>query len=209
MEFKRISRIIGLWNKKLHIYTGLFLLVFLWIFSFSGLLLNHSQWTASFWKEREENDYTYAVNIPEGADSAFVIENVMEQLALTGEVNNVKNNDQAIEFRVSKPGRIKNIAVDLQAQNAIVKELKFNTWGIIRTLHTFNGVDTIQSKPNWIVTRVWRTTMDIVAIGMIFLCISSWYMWYKTSATKTPGLLLLTAGFMTAVFFVLILGYTG
>jgi len=29
------------WNRKLHFYTGLFLLFFLWLFAFSGLLLNH------------------------------------------------------------------------------------------------------------------------------------------------------------------------
>jgi len=30
------------WNRKLHFYTGLFLLFFMWLFAFSGLLLNQS-----------------------------------------------------------------------------------------------------------------------------------------------------------------------
>ena len=32
------------WNRKLHFYTGLFLIVFLWLFAFTGLLLNHPTW---------------------------------------------------------------------------------------------------------------------------------------------------------------------
>jgi len=29
------------WNRRLHYYLGLYFLLFLWLFSFTGLLLNH------------------------------------------------------------------------------------------------------------------------------------------------------------------------
>ena len=35
------------WNKKLHYYLGLYFLLFLWLFSFTGLLLNHPRWMLS------------------------------------------------------------------------------------------------------------------------------------------------------------------
>ena len=37
-EFKR-------WNRKLPFYAGLFLLFFLWLFAFSGLILNNPTWS--------------------------------------------------------------------------------------------------------------------------------------------------------------------
>ena len=33
------------WNRKLHFYAGLFLLLFIWLFAVSGLILNHPKWT--------------------------------------------------------------------------------------------------------------------------------------------------------------------
>ena len=36
------------WNQKLHIYLGLYFLVFLWLFAVSGLLLNHGWQFAEF-----------------------------------------------------------------------------------------------------------------------------------------------------------------
>ena len=53
------------WNRKLHFYAGLFLLFFLWLFAFSGLLLNHSKWSsAQFWKTRKETNYEREIAAP-------------------------------------------------------------------------------------------------------------------------------------------------
>ena len=32
------------WNRKFHYYLGLYFLFFLWLFSLTGLMLNHQQW---------------------------------------------------------------------------------------------------------------------------------------------------------------------
>src|SRR5436309_15961124 len=53
------------WNRKLHFYVGLFLLFFIWLFAFSGLLLNHPTWAfAEFWTNREETNYERAITVP-------------------------------------------------------------------------------------------------------------------------------------------------
>lgn len=208
MAYSKLSQAIESWNQKLHMSVGLFLLLFIWLFFLSGLLLNHSKWEfASFWEEREEKEEKYEINIPISADSATAITGIMEQLQTEGEVSNVNVSANTLDFRASKPGRIKDITVDLKTQNATVKEIKFNTWGIIRTLHTFNGMDSNapQTKPNWIITHIWRFTMDVVAIGLIFICISSWYRWYKTSKNFTLGLLIFFAGVISSAYFVLVL----
>src|ERR1035437_6855204 len=36
--------IFEIWNRKLHYYIGLYLLFFVWLYSLTGLLLNHSTW---------------------------------------------------------------------------------------------------------------------------------------------------------------------
>ena len=40
-------RAVEKWNRKLHFYLGLYFLFFLWLFSLTGLMLNHGQWLVS------------------------------------------------------------------------------------------------------------------------------------------------------------------
>ncbi|MDA0747822.1 MAG: hypothetical protein O2954_14970, partial [bacterium] len=59
------SKWIELWNRKLHMYAGLYFLFFLWLFSFSGLMLNHSEWEfAQFWPRRVETSSEQAFRPP-------------------------------------------------------------------------------------------------------------------------------------------------
>lgn len=195
-------------NRKLHIYIGLFLVLFILFFSLSGLLLNHSQWEfASFWKERKETEIITPVTIPINLDSTALLQHFMKQLNISGEINNVKLTSESISFRIMKPGINQDIHVDLKSGISVRKKMVYNWWGEIRILHTFNGSDKLNPgvQPNWLITRIWRLTMDILAIGLIFLCLSSWIMWYKIRKNYSSGLLVLIVGMAGAIFFIFLL----
>ena len=139
---KNIIKGLVYWNRKLHIHLGLFLLLFIWLFSFSGLLLNHSDWKfASFWDERNEKKLVSSLTVPADLDSVAIVIHIMHQLKISGEISDVKINKDSIDFRAEVPGHIKNIHVDFKKGLATQNEIKFNVWGIIRTMHTFNGVN--------------------------------------------------------------------
>jgi hypothetical protein len=196
------------WNRKFHIYIGLFLILFILFFAFSGLLFNHSQWEfSSFWKERKESEIITPVTIPSNRDSAFLLQYLMKQLKISGEITNVRSTTESINFRLTKPGTLHDVKVDFKSGISVRKEMVYNWWGKLRTLHTFNGSDKAnpEVQPNWIVTRIWRITMDVVAIGMIFLCVSSWIMWYKIRKSYSYGLIVLILGTGGAVFFIFLL----
>jgi len=196
------------WNRKLHIHIGLFLLVFIWLFSFSGLLLNHGSWEISnFWEKRKETNSITAVQVPLERNSNKLIKNILSQLSVNGEVDNVKMWTDSIHFRVSVPGHVRNFRVDLNSGVCNQNDLKFNLAGTIRTLHTFNGVDRndANSRPNWWITKIWRLSMDGIAIGLILLCISSWIMWFKVRQKFVWGLPIFVAGIGLAVYFVFVL----
>ena len=196
------------WNRKLHIYVGLFLLFFILLFSFSGLLLNHGQWKfASFWKERKESEKVIRIAFPSPRDSSALIGYLMKELNITGEISEVRSTAESLSFRVSRPGIIRNINADLKTGSCIIKEMEFNWWGKLRSLHSFNGSDKAhpEAKPNWSVTRLWRLTMDTVAIGLILLCLSSWIMWYKVRKNYPAGLIFLIMGIIGAFVFIFLI----
>jgi hypothetical protein len=196
------------WNRKFHIHAGLFLLLFILLFFLSGLFLNHNQLkVVSFWKERKESEIIIPVIIPVNPDTAALPKYFMKQLKLSGEIRNIKSTAVGINFRVIKPGKIEDILVDYKSAMSVRKELVLNWWGKINNLHTFNGSDKLnpQVSPNWIITRLWRLTMDITAIGLILLCISSWIMWYKIRESYPYGLIILISGISGTIFFVFLL----
>ena len=195
-------------NRRLHIHIGLLLVLFIWLFSISGLLLNHGDWEfASFWEQRKQNKIITTIHIPSGLDSTQIVKSILLQLKISGEVNNVKMNADSVDFSVSYPGHVNNIHADFKKSICVQNQLSYNIWGKLRTLHTFNGANknNTSTAPNWLLTRVWRFSMDGVAIGLIFLSVSSWIMWYKIRKEYTWGYFTLLAGLVLAIYFVLII----
>ncbi len=208
MNYKTLIKKLTWSNRRLHIYVGLFLVLFIWLFSFSGLLLNHGDWKfTSFWDERKEKTTETAVSLPAGLDSLEKLKSILSQLKISGEVNNVRMTSDSVDFSVSYPGHVSNIHADFKRGVGIQKELSYNIWGKIRTLHTFNGAnrDHPDVEPNWLLTRVWRFSMDAVALGLIFLSFSGWIMWYKIKHNYLWGYLALIAGFALAAYFLFLL----
>src|SRR5262245_35816912 len=169
-----LSKAFATWNRKIHYYLGLYLLFFVWLFAFSGLLLNNSSWkTFEFWDKRKEStDERPITNPPSGSGIAQANE-LMRQLGISGEVEwtTSRANNNALNFRVTRPGHVIDINADFQQKQATIKRIDYNAWGLIRTLHTFTG-DSAQDNRNqrdWILTKVWAFAMDAVAVGLIIM----------------------------------------
>lgn len=199
-----------LWNRRLHYYSGLLLLLFLWLFSFTGLLLNHPQWTfAEFWPNRTQTSSTRSIQPPPAGGDLDQARDIMRQLDVRGEIEWTKTraDQNRLEFRVSRPGRILEIATDLQQNQTSVLQIDLNAWGVSRLLHTFTGIRA--SNPangrDWIMTSIWAYCMDAVALGSILVVLSSLYMWWRQTEKRRLGLIALTLGLACCGYFVFVL----
>jgi hypothetical protein len=206
---KQESKNLYFWSRKFHIHLGLFLLLFIWLFSLSGLLLNHgSKWKfAGFWDERKEKLTITPVLMNSKLDSAALLKSIMRQLKISGEISMVYMAQDSMDFRVSIPGHERNLHINKKEGTCTQKELTFNGWGKMRTLHTFNGVNKNYPNigPNWIVTRIWQFSKDLIAIGLIVLCISSWIMWYKLRKKYKLGLPITMLGLAISLYLIFLL----
>ena len=74
------------WNRKVHYYLGLFFLFFLWLFSLTGLLLNHGQWSmAQAANQRKETRYEIPVRPSNGDTDLARAREMMRQLGIVTE----------------------------------------------------------------------------------------------------------------------------
>ena len=78
-----------------------------------------------------------------------------------------------------------------------------NLWGVIKVLHTFPGVqmDDARQSRDWALTTAWAYSMDAVAAGLIFMVLSSLYMWWELPQKRRLGAIVLGLGSLSCGLF--------
>jgi hypothetical protein len=189
------------WNRKLHFYSGLFLLFFVWLFSFSGLILNHPNWSfAESWKNRQEKNYEREISPPgpEVKGDLAQARDIMRHLGIEGDIlwTTTRTDPNLFDFQVRRPGHFFFIKADFAKRRVDVRQSDVNLWGVIKVLHTFTGIqiDDPRQSRDWALTYMWAYSMDAVAAGLIFMVLSSVYMWLKLPQKRIAGIIVLGLG---------------
>jgi hypothetical protein len=191
------------WTRKLHYYLGLYFLLFLWLFSLSGLVLNHSEWTfAQFWPQRRQSHYERPVRQDTTQTDMAQAPVIMEQVGIRGEVEWLTQTQAPghLAFRATRPGYTYEVDVDWSRRIASVHETTVNAWGILSALHHFNGVRAgdPRNARDWLFTTVWTFCMDALAAGLIFTVFSGVYIWYRSGRRRFAGLAALLTGIIAS-----------
>src|SRR5690348_5399668 len=94
---RKLARTLETWNRKLHYYLGLYFLLFVALFAFTGLLLNHHWKFSEFWPQRKES-----LTVARVATNARM-EDLMRQFGLAGEVHRNESAPGTLDFQVNRP----------------------------------------------------------------------------------------------------------
>jgi hypothetical protein len=194
------------WNRKLHYYLGLYFLLFIWLFSVTGLLLNHSDWDfAEFWPQRRQATVEREINRPGSAEDLAMARDLLRQLGLVGEIQQTSLSPEGnrLTMNVGRPGQTFSVEADFVARRAVVKETRLNGWGVAQTLHTFTGVSLNEPgrTRDWALTTLWVLAMDALSVGLIAVVATGIYLWYRLPKKRLGGVLALALGTLCVGFF--------
>lgn len=194
------------WIRKLHNYLGLYFLLFLWLFSISGLVLNHPHWTAAgFWKARDEATLVQTVRRPVSTGDIAAASELMTQLGIVGEIADTKRSPdgERFEFQVVRPGLVFRVVAQLDSGQAHVTRIHLNAWGVADALHKFTGVkmDDPQRTRDWALTRIWSLAMDALSVGLLILVASGSLLWWRLPQKRGAGMVALSLGLVCCAFF--------
>jgi hypothetical protein len=199
-----LSRSFEVWNRKLHFYFGLYLLLFIWLFSFTGLLLNHQWRFADFWPERKETSFEKPVQPATSLSDLERATAIKQEFNLAGEIDlPAQQRSGKLDFTVNRPGKMNRVSVDLAQNRASVQQIDLNSWGTMHALHTFSGtrINNPTATRDWPLTTIWVIAMDVVAAGLLWMVFSSYYMWYRLKQKRRWGIVWLGAGIVSCGFF--------
>jgi hypothetical protein len=195
------------WNRRVHYYLGLFLFFFIWLFAFTGLLLNHPRWQfAQFWPSRIQSTTEHTIAAVTAANDTDRARDVMRQLGVAGELQWPARQpaNGPFTFQVNRPGFNVDVKADLQGGRATVQRTQLNAWGVMHVLHTFTGAPAADSRNrrDWTLTTVWALSMDAVAVGLIVMVFGSYVMWFRLRAKRIGGIVALALGFISCGAFI-------
>jgi hypothetical protein len=204
---RRVADGFELWNRRLHFHIGLFLLFFVWLFAFTGLLLNHPKWSfADFWPAHQQTTFERQIHRPPAGGDLEQARNILAQLGITGEIEwtSARADSSKLNFRASRPGHMYDFKADLDRERVSVQRIDVNAWGVMHILHTFTGVRANDSRNqrDWILTSLWALSMDAVAAGLLMMVFGSYYMWWRLPQKRAWGLVALLSGWVVCALFV-------
>jgi hypothetical protein len=197
------------WNLKIHLYIGLFILFFIWLFGSSGLLLNHHWEFANFWEDREEQSSSRVIEIGRNKEPYVLAHEITSKLNLNGSIRNItfSNDSLGLNFIVLKPGTRYDVQAMLDDGEIVVKEMKFNLWGILRALHVLRNPsrEEMGEQQQTILSSIWGVTIDVLSVSLIVLCLGGWIMWLRVPGRRfILGLISLTCGFILCICYILL-----
>jgi hypothetical protein len=207
------TAVIEAWNRRLHYYLGLYFLLFIWLFSFTGLLLNHPRCSLSRIPNDANPAYERPIEPPRGGSDLERARDVMRQLGLAGEIDwpQALQATGRLDFNIAYPKQATQVRVDLARQRATVQQIDRSLWSGLRIMHTFSGwrYTSAGTSRDWIVTSVWVVAMDALSAGLLVMVFGSYYMWWRLKRMRTAGWVALAAGWASCAFFVYGLGLGG
>jgi hypothetical protein len=129
----------------------------------------------------------------------------VRQLGIEGEIllTTTRTDAGPFDFQVRRPGHFFFIKADLAQKRVTVRQADVNLWGVIKVLHTFTGaqMDDPRNRRDWVLTSLWAFSMDVVAAGLIFMVLSSLYMWFDLTQKRLLGGVVLGLGSLSCGLF--------
>ena len=205
-DSRRAARVLEAWNRRLHYYLCLYFLLFIWLFSFTGLLLNHPRWSLARIPNDANPPYERTIEPPRGDTDLDRARDVMRQLGLAGEIEwpQLAQAGGRLDFNLAYPKQATQVRVDLAQNRATVRQVDRSLWSGVRIMHTFSGwrYTSAGTSRDWILTSVWVVAMDAVAAGLLVMVLGSYYMWWRLNRLRAAGWVALAIGWAGCAFFV-------
>jgi hypothetical protein len=194
------------WNRRLHYYFGLYFVLFLWLFSLTGLLLNHPRWAISHIPSEPNPPFERTIELPSGDTDLARANDVIRQLGLRGEIDWPQGSQAPgrLDFNIAYPKQATQVRVDLAQKRATVQQVGRSLWSAFKISHTFSGsrYNTAGTSRDSLLTSAWVFAMDALAAGLLVMVFGSYYMWYRLKSKRTPGWIALAAGCLSCGLFV-------
>lgn len=188
-------------NRRLHLYLGLGLLPWFFIYGVSSIPFSHNQFFEErdkakglpLWNKRLER--TYDVPVPEG-DLRPLGTKVLQDIGLKGNYGVYRQNAKQINIYVFTFLKSTQVKYFPDEKRLLVEDRRFRLEHFLTGMHARGGFE----QDSWL-QNSWGVVVDLVCLGFLIWVCSGLYMWWQLTGTRRWGWLALGSGCITFVLF--------
>lgn len=189
-------------NRRLHLYLGLFLLPWLLMYGLSSALISHHAWFRAEkeppWERVFDREYQRAV--PEDADLRAVAQEILRDLALEGAFWAQRPNPNEVRIQRFTFWDVTRLTYSIQEQRLRAERQKQRWDQVIVRLHFRGG---FQQPAFW--DDLWAVLVDLACLGILVWIASGLVMWWRLLGLRFWGGLALGGGCVCFLLLVLLL----
>jgi len=186
--------------RKIHLYCGLIILIFLMMYFVSGYMMVHRPW---FVAAPPAPTTKMATLESTGAlPTEQLAAEVQKKLGLVGRIQfPPKQPAEVTRFWVVRPGTMIRVDVPARAHLIYLTTQRVGLVGTLIMLHKVRGYD------GQLIFDAYAFFCDLAGLSMILFAISGVYLWWKRVKNHSWGVLCLTASCAYAAGMMLYLAY--
>ncbi len=176
------------WIRRLHLFTGLFLLVFVIMYFATGYVMIHGQWFPR--GEPRKSTRTEPLAYVGDRSAPAFREYLEKTFAVRGKRQPARQQpDGSWRFNYIRPGENYEVAVSAAGDQATITRTEFGAVGLANGLHRLHGFG------GGGLYDVWAVIYDLASAAMILFALSGIYLWHQSTQIRWPGWLCLALSF--------------
>ena len=187
-------------NRRTHLYAGLFFLPWFLVYGLSSIAFSHPAWFTKGpqWDVISERDYRLGPIAPD-ADLRAIAEKIQQDSGVTGHFGVSRSPDKMIRLYFPNFIAATQVVYDPAKERLTVQKTPVRLMGVLQRLHTRGGFE------GSALNKIWGVIVDVVQLMILIWIASGLYMWWNLRRLRGWGLLALGAGLASFAFFMMAL----
>ncbi|HEY8748917.1 MAG TPA: PepSY-associated TM helix domain-containing protein [Tepidisphaeraceae bacterium] len=186
--------------RKIHLYAGLIILIFLMMYFISGFMMVHRPWFVA--ASPPPTTQTAPLQSSDPLPPEQLAANVKKQLSLAGRIQFPQTQPPGMtRFWVVRPGTMIRVDIPTKEHQIHLSTQRVGLVGILIMLHKVSGSD------DQLLFDVYAFFCDLAGLSMILFAVSGVYLWWKRVKNHTLGIVCLTASCAYAAGMMLYFAY--
>lgn len=180
--------------RRLHLYMGLFLLPWLFLYGVSSIPFSHEKWLARLYQDGKPDwttrfDRPYQLALARGADPRVIGARILRDSGIDRAFGTYSPDEREFHVWTYNFWSATEIVYYPAEKRLVAKDRRFRWDQILTGMHARGGFQ--QSS---FLDGFWAVMVDAACLGLLVWIASGWYMWWKIRQTRFWGFLALGGG---------------
>jgi len=191
--------------RRVHMYLGLFLVPWMFMYAASTLVMNHREFVRSFYSTEtpamvRERELDFSRTFPADATREHIAQLILSDLGLEGAHRVSGGNGKPLVIDRQHAFVPRRITWDPGTRKIVIEKQEFRSATFLERMHRRRGY-----QHPYALEDTWAFSVDLAVVTMVFWSLSGLWLWWELRPTRLWGAVCGGLGMATFVLFLVLL----